>query len=95
MPSGTEQHSKLGVTDEEIHLHKKRTYRHLLTRQLLIQHSYDAALIVVYENVRQYGVIFFLQDSADSTKDDQQLSVYGMVGAYHPDNYLDKLSGSI
>uniref|UniRef100_A0A915DS04 Uncharacterized protein n=1 Tax=Ditylenchus dipsaci TaxID=166011 RepID=A0A915DS04_9BILA len=35
------------VTDEELLINKKRTYRQLLTRQLLIQHSYDASLIVV------------------------------------------------
>ncbi|KAI1712835.1 solute carrier family 12 domain-containing protein [Ditylenchus destructor] len=49
------QHEAL-ITDEELQIHKKRTYRQLLTRQLLIQHSHDASLVVVTLPVPREGI---------------------------------------
>jgi len=44
------------ITDAEIKVQKKRTYRQLLTRQLLIQHSFDATLIIVTLPVPRQGL---------------------------------------
>ncbi|KAI1700031.1 solute carrier family 12 domain-containing protein [Ditylenchus destructor] len=35
------------ISDEELVLHKDRTHRHMLTHQMLTQHSFDASLVVV------------------------------------------------
>ena len=35
------------ITDAELFVHRKRTHRHLVVRQLLLAHSADAALVVV------------------------------------------------
>ncbi|CAD5207344.1 unnamed protein product [Bursaphelenchus okinawaensis] len=44
------------ITDQELNTHKRKTYRQLITHQLLIKHSYDASLIVVTLPVPQENI---------------------------------------
>lgn len=45
--SGASGAARALITDEELQTHRKKTYRQLLTHQLLLKHSHDATLIVV------------------------------------------------